>query len=205
MTLSVDPTLYLAFCLATAALVLLPGPMVTLIVTNALARGTRFGLATTAGSAIGTSTFLVIGAFGLAPVLALIAQWYDVLRWLGAAYLVYLGVKQFRAASQAPRAGDLRAVFWQGVWVAMLNPKSLLFYVAFFPQFITPDLPIGPQLAVLSASFLIIALAIDSLYAVLAGRLNRVFSNQRWARLRNRILGTVLMATGAGLAASQRS
>ena len=205
MTLSVDPTLYLAFCLATAALVLLPGPMVTLIVTNPLACGTRFGLATTAGSAIGTSTFLVIGAFGLAPVLALIAQWYDVLRWLGAAYLVYLGVKQFRAASQAPRAGDLRAVFWQGVWVAMLNPKSLLFYVAFFPQFITPDLPIGPQLAVLSASFLIIALAIDSLYAVLAGRLNRVFSNQRWARLRNRILGTVLMATGAGLAASQRS
>ena len=208
MTLPVDATLYLAFCLATAALVLLPGPMVTLIVTNALARGTRFGLATTAGSAIGTSTFLVIGAFGLAPLLALIAPWYDVLGWLGAAYLVYLGVKQFRAApaaSQAPRAGDLRAVFWQGVWVAMLNPKSLLFYVAFFPQFITPDLPIGPQLAVLSASFLIIALAIDSLYAVLAGRLNRVFSNQRWARLRNRVLGTVLMATGAGLAASQRS
>ena len=86
----------------------------------------------------------------------------------------------------------------------MLNPKSLLFYVAFFPQFITPDLPIGPQLAVLSASFLIIALAIDSLYAVLAGRLNRVFSNQRWARLRNRVLGTVLMATGAGLAAILR-
>ena len=88
----------------------------------------------------------MIWAFGLAPVLALIAPWYDVLRWLGAAYLVYLGVKQFRAApaaSQVPRAGDLRAVFWQGVWVAMLNPKSLLFYVAFFPQFITPDLPSG--------------------------------------------------------------
>ena len=66
MSLPVDATLYLAFCLATAALVLLPGPMVTLIVTNALARGTRFGLATTAGSAIGTSTFLVIGAFGKA-------------------------------------------------------------------------------------------------------------------------------------------
>ena len=67
---------------------------------------TRFELATTAGSAIGTSTFLVIGAFGLAPVLAVIAPWYDVLRWLGAAYLVYLGVKQFRAApaaAQAPR------------------------------------------------------------------------------------------------------
>ena len=68
----------------------------------------------------------------------------------------------------------------------MLNPKSLLFYVAFFPQFITPTF-IGPQLAVLSASFLIIALAIDSLYAVLVGRLNRVFSSQRWARLRNRV------------------
>ena len=76
MILPADATLYLAFCLATAALVLLPGPLVTLFVTYALAHGTRFGLATTASLAIDTSTFLVIGAFGLAPVLAVISPWY---------------------------------------------------------------------------------------------------------------------------------
>ena len=70
-------------------MILLPGPIFTLIVANALARGTRFGLATAASSAIGTSTILVIGAFGLASVLALTASWYDVMRWLGAAFLVY--------------------------------------------------------------------------------------------------------------------
>ena len=85
------------------------------------------------------------------------------------------------------------------------EPQNLLFYVAVFPQFITPSLPIALQLEVLSASFLIIALAIDSLYAVLAERLSQLFSNQRWARLQHPLLGTVLMATSAGLAASQRS
>ena len=111
-------------------MILLPGPIFTLIVANALARGTRFELATAAGSAIGTSTILVIGAFGLASVLALTASWYDVLRWLGAAFLVYFRVKQFGAApvvSQALRAGDLRAVLWQGVWVVVLTPKPCCF------------------------------------------------------------------------------
>lgn len=208
--LPVDPNLFVAFLLATALLILIPGPIVTLVVANSINRGTRFGLATTFGASLGNAVLVVAGAAGLAPILGLLTDWFDVLRWLGAAYLVYLGVMQWRAPPVAletteAETGSVKRVFAHGFIVAITNPKTMLFFAAFFPQFIDPARAMTPQLAVMSIAFIAVAATIDSGYALLAGRLRFIFTSQARAKLRNRLVGGLLILTGIGLAAARRS
>ncbi|MBT6136484.1 MAG: LysE family translocator [Rhodospirillaceae bacterium] len=206
----IDASLFTAFCLATAVLIMIPGPIVTLVVANSISRGTRFGVASVAGASLGSGLLIIVGAFGMTSLLAILADWFDILRWAGAAYLVYLGIRQWRAtpvalANLEPDSGPLKGVFLHGFVVAITNPKTIFFYAAFFPQFIDPTRALAPQLALMSAAFLIIAVSIDGAYAVLAGRLRFIFVSQSRARLRNRLVGGLLIATGIGLAAARRT
>ena len=126
------------------------------------------------------------------------------------AYLIFLGVREWRARpdTRAGAAGDAasaRACFWQGFMVSATNPKTLLFYAAFFPQFVDPALPPGFQMVVLSVTFVAIALVFDGSYALLAGRARRWFANERRARVRNRVTGTLLIGAGLGLAIVRKS
>ncbi len=197
--------LYLAFAVATTVLIAVPGPNVTLIVAHSISHGSRHGLLTVAGTNACQAIQLAITCVGMTSVLLFLAPWFEVLRWAGVAVLVYLGVSEWRAKPDpaAPNGGNAktgRACFWQGFVVSATNPKTLLFYAAFFPQFVDPMLPPAPQMVALSVTFLVIALVLDSSYALLAGRLREWLANGRRERIRRRLTGSLLIGAGVGLA-----
>ncbi len=206
--------LFIAFLLATTALILLPGPIVTLVIANSISHGTRTGLSTVAGSSVGNAILVAAGALGLSTILALLADLFEVLRWAGVAYLVWLGLRAWREAlrrganpedaAMAPATPRGRNVFAQGVVVAVTNPKTIFFYVAFFPQFLDPALAAGPQLAVMSVAMVAIAITFDSLYAILAGQVRPWLVGRTRTRIRHGITGTLLIGTGVGLALARR-
>jgi len=144
---------------------------------------------------------------GATAVLSFLAASFDWLRWLGVAYLVWLGIATWRApaidlARTKPQARSARPIFARGFVVGLTNPKTLLFYGAFFPQFITSGPTAADQLLLLAVTFLVVAIVLDSLWAILAGRLRALLTAQ--AKLRNRISGGLLVGAGLGLALARR-
>lgn len=201
--------LYLAFVLATTVLILIPGPNVTLLVATSLAHGPRRALVTLAGTSSAIALHLAVVALGMTTLIVVLATWFEWLRWAGVGYLIYLGIEQWRAAPVAlddleGRRVRSQTLFWRGFLVSATNPKTLLFYAAFFPQFVDPNSPPGPQLALLCATFLGIATVLDGTYAILAGQLRPWLRDRRRARLRNRLTGSCLIAAGLGLALARR-
>ena len=196
-----DPALLLAFVTAVTLLMLIPGPNVALIVVNSATHGLRAGLMTVGGTVAAQALSLALVTAGLAVLLQFFGVWFGWLRWAGAAYLVWLGIRQWRAAP-----GDLAAVkpqaqaaiFVQAFLVSLVNPKTLIFYGAFFPQFIVLNDAVAMQAAALSLVFLLMALVIDSGWALAAARSRPLLT--RHARLRNRFGGGILMGAGAALA-----
>ncbi|HEY6434045.1 MAG TPA: LysE family translocator [Acetobacteraceae bacterium] len=203
----IDLGLYLGFVLATAVLILIPGPNAALIVANSVGRGTRFGLMTVAGTSSAVVVQLCLTALGLTAVLGALAVWFEWIRWIGVAYLLSLGVRQWRApvvdlTRAVPQYRSMRTIAMRGFLVGLTNPKTLLFYGAFFPQFLDPARPIGPQVGLLCATFLLIALVLDSGWALAAGRARRLLMAR--PRLRNRLSGGCLIGAGMGLALAHR-
>lgn len=198
-----DVSLLLAFMLATSILMLIPGPNVALIVANSVAWGTRYGLLTVAGTAAAMVVQLALTALGMSAVLGTLAEWFGLLRWVGVAYLLWLGVRQWRApvadlTRVAAQPKSARAIALRGFLVSLTNPKTLLFYGAFFPQFVRVDRPVLGQVAVLSVVFLALALLLDGGWAVVAGRARFLLAAR--GRLRNRLSGGALVCAGVGLA-----
>lgn len=210
----IDPELYAAYVLASALLVLMPGPIVTLVIANSLKHGMRTGLLTSIGSNLGTGTLITAAGLGLTTVMAFAAEVFDWIRWAGALYLIYLGIREWRAALKKPapeaEAGmkadkKPKGVFFHGLLVALTNPKTMFFFVAFFPQFVNQSMPAGPQVAVMIVTFLVLAILIDGMYAVLAGRMRHWLIGGRRAQVRHGITGTLLLGTGIGIALARRS
>ena len=204
-----EPEIYLAYVLATALLILMPGPIVTLTVANSLRHGSKTGFLTTVGATAGSAVLLTAGAFGMAWVLDILSDWFTWVRIIGAAYLIYLGLQQWRQAVHGLEDTEAdkkpgRKVMLHGFIVAITNPKTILFYAAFFPQFIDLSQPTGPQLLLMSVTFLCIAIVIDGGYAFLAGRLRPWLQGGTRGRLRNRITGTLLIGTGLVLAFTRK-
>jgi len=199
--------LYLGFVLASVILILIPGPNVSLIVANAIASGTRYGLLTVAGTSSAIVVQLALTSLGLTATLGVLAGWFEWIRWIGVAYLLILGIRQWRAAPvdltrTRPQPRSFQAIAIRGFLISLTNPKTLLFYGAFFPQFLTPDAPIAPQVALLSLTFFIIAAGLDCGWALLAGRVRGVLAIR--GRLRNRLSGGFLVGAGIGLALAHR-
>ncbi len=191
------------FVLATIVLNLIPGPNVALIVANSVAYGTRYGLLTIAGTSPALMLQLALTTFGMTEAISVLGTGFGLLRWVGVAYLIYAGVQQWRApaadlAAVAPRPRSAGIMWGRGFLVSLLNPKTLLFFSAFLPQFIVADRPAGPQLAVLSAVFAVVMVCGDSLWALAAGRA-RPFLIRR-GRLANRLSGGAMVTAGMGLA-----
>jgi threonine/homoserine/homoserine lactone efflux protein len=139
----------------------------------------------------------------MTAALSTLGHWFEVVRWVGVAYLVWIGVQAWRAPAvdltrMRAQPKSARAIMFRGFLVSLSNPKTLVFYGAFFPQFVSAEAPVGPQVAVLCVTFLVIAAGLDSCWALMAGRA-RVFLAMR-GRLRNRITGGLLMGAGLGLA-----
>ena len=199
--------LYLAFVAACVILIVIPGPNVALIVANSVAHGARYGLITVAGTSSAVVVHLALTVLGATAVLNLLAASFDWLRWLGVAYLVWLGISAWRApvvdlAKVGPQARSARLIFGRGFLVGLTNPKTLLFYGAFFPQFIVPGPNAADQFLLLAVTFLVIAVVLDGVWALLAARLRTLLVTH--VRLRNRITGGLLMGAGLGLALARR-
>jgi homoserine/homoserine lactone efflux protein len=199
--------LYLAFVLATSVLMLIPGPNVALIVANSVAYGTRYGLLTVAGTSSAMVLQLALTVLGMSALLGTLAQWFEWIRWIGVAYLLWLGIRQWRAepvdlTRTRPQYRSPREIFMRGIIVSFSNPKTLLFYGAFFPQFITPGADMAAQIGVLSLTFLAVAVVLDGGWALLAGRARNVLAVR--GRLRNRLSGGLLIGAGVGLALVHR-
>jgi len=204
-----NPELYLAFVAATVVLILLPGPNIALIVANSLSYGARRALFTVAGTSSAMVLQLTLTCIGMTSLMLFLAEWFNWLRWAGVAYLVYLGIRAWRAPptdpSQPPsRGASRRRLFGQGFLVSATNPKVLLFYAAFFPQFVDPAGPLVQQLVILSLTFVAIAATLDSGFAVASGRARTWFRGVSRARLLNRLTGGFLIGAGIGLALARR-
>src|SRR5262249_7844916 len=167
---------YLAFVAACIALALLPGPIVTLVIANGLRHGTRAALTNVAGAQAGLAIVI-----GLTSLMAPMGYWFDWVRFAGAAYLIWLGVKLIWAPVEGvkvdePPAPPRGGFFLQGFLVLLSNPKVLIFFGAFIPQFMDMNAPHFPQVAILGATFMVTAAMTDALYATLAGRARKFFS-----------------------------
>lgn len=198
---------WLAFAAATVALIALPGPNVALIMANSLAHGRRYGLLTVLGTSAAMLPQLALTVLGMTGALALMGHVFEWVRWAGVAYLLWLAVQAWRApvldlAAVRPEPASARAILVRGFLVSLTNPKTLLFYAAFFPQFVSPGADLTGQLVLLSASFLAIAASLDCGWALLADRLRGVLAMR--GRLRNRLTGGVYLLAAAGLAGARR-
>ncbi len=199
--------LYGTFVLAVTVLMLIPGPNVALIVGTSIGHGTRFGLVTVAGTSSAMVLQLLATAVGMSTLLSATGHWLEWVRWLGAAYLVVLGIQYWRTAPLVlqPRAasGDARRLYARAFLVSLTNPKVLLFYGAFFPQFVLPGGSFFLQIGLLAATFLVIAVVVDCGWATLAGRVRGALAMH--GRLRNRLTGGLLIGAGLGLALARRT
>lgn len=200
---------WLAFVAASAVLLAIPGPTVLLVISYALGHGRRAAGSTVAGVALGDFTAMTASLLGLGALLATSAMLFTALKWLGALYLVYLGIRLWRApvadaAVEATRhtTGPGR-IFLHAYAVTALNPKSLIFFIAFLPQFLDSTRPLLPQLVICEASFLILATLNALAYALLAATARRTIRQPRVQRAVNRTGGTLLIGAGA-LAAAWR-
>jgi len=193
--------LYMAFVAATALVLISPGPTVMLVTSYALSQGRRSAWYTAVGVGLGDLTALSLSLAGLGALLAASAAAFSLLKWIGAAYLFYLGLRMWRSGQGfTPQGGPApsgRAMLARAYVVTALNPKSIVFFVAFLPQFVDLASPVGPQFALLGATFVILAVANAVLYACAAGSMARLLARPGGGRLLGRIGGGVLM--GAGL------
>ena len=199
---------WLTFVAASAALIAIPGPNVALIVANSMAHGRRYGLVTVAGTSAAMVPQLTLTVAGMTGALALASQAFEWVRWLGVAYLVWLRIQAWRApplnlTEVGPESSAMRAIFARGFLVSLSNPKTLLFYGAFLPQFVPTHSDPLPQLALLAATFLVVAVALDTCWALAAARLRYALSLR--AQLRNRLIGGFYFAAALGLASVRRT
>ncbi|MFS1297845.1 LysE family translocator [Streptosporangium longisporum] len=207
-----DPTALALFVAATLALLLVPGPAVVYIVTRSVTQGRSAGLVSVLGIHLGSLVHVAAAAFGIGALLATSATGFTIVKYLGAAYLIWLGVRRLTArpdadeTAEAPVAGRSR-LFWEGFVVNVLNPKTAIFFLAFLPQFTDPAAgPIAPQIVLLGLVWTLLGLVSDGAYALLAsamaGRLRRS------ARARRRLdvtSGVVYLGMGAVAALSGES
>jgi threonine/homoserine/homoserine lactone efflux protein len=198
-----SPETYLAYLLACIVIIIVPGPTVTLIVANSLTHGTRAGLLNVAGGQIGIGLMIALVAFGLASLIEAMGWWFEWVRLAGAAYLIWLGYKLLRStgalgepgSAPRPRGG----FFLQGFLVAVSNPKTLVFFGAFLPQFIDPAGDYMLQIAVMGVTAIVVAVVSDGMYAILVGGAGRRISARGIRRL-SHISGGFLIGGGVWLA-----
>lgn len=199
---------YLAFVAATAIMIVLPGPSVLLTVAHSISFGWQRALSTVAGETMGIAVQLIVAAAGLTSLLNVVAEAFELIRWAGAAYLVYLGIKQWRSAGE-PIEIDTSSIsktnlFVQGLVITIPNPKSLIFIAAFLPQFINTAYPLGVQFALIVPTFLVITFMVTSVWALAAGNVREILKGRRALKSVLRASGGLMIIAGIGLGLARR-
>ena len=198
---------WLAFTTASAILVAIPGPTVLLVISYALAHGRKSATATVLGVGLGDFTSMTASMLGLGAFLLTSATLFTVLKWIGAAYLIYMGVRLWRApvgpanAAEANETAETKPwrIFLHAYVVTALNPKGIIFFIAFLPQFLNTAQPLLAQMLVFEVTFLVLAITNSSLYALMASAARQTIRSPVVQRTVNRVGGSLLI--GAGLLA----
>jgi threonine/homoserine/homoserine lactone efflux protein len=200
----------IVFMIAAAVLLVVPGPAVLYIVARSVNQGRLAGIVSALGIQIGTLFHIVAAALGVSAILVTSARAFQVVKFLGAAYLVYLGIRTLLDRKQpdalsASEPQELSRIFYQGVIVNLLNPKTALFFFAFLPQFADPARgPVALQILLLGVIFVTMAICSDSIYALLAGTIGRSLkSNLAVLRGQRYFAGFVYIALGVTTALSR--
>lgn len=206
--------LWLAFVAASVVLLAIPGPTILLVISYALGHGRKAARATVAGVALGDFTAMTASMLGLGVLLATSAALFTTLKWIGAAYLIYLGVKLWRApvsigeatadSDNLSKERPLR-IFLHTYVVTALNPKSIIFFVAFLPQFMDPAQPWLPQMLIFETTFLVLATLNATFYALLASMARKSIRKPSVQRAVNRVGGSLMIGAGVLAASWKRS
>ncbi|WP_353979528.1 LysE family transporter [Salinicola endophyticus] len=210
-----DLALWITYLGVITALILFPGPFALLCMHHGLRHGRRRALVTVVGGALASLALMALSSLGLGAILATSETAFLVLKVIGAAYLVYLGVQAWRAPAAAPAVSaresapstlgrSRRQLFTKGFTVGISNPKDLLFFGALFPNFIDLSQPQWSQFAILALTWLVVDLATMTTYASVGSSVSRWFATPRRARLFNRTTGSLFVAAGGALAVSHR-
>jgi threonine/homoserine/homoserine lactone efflux protein len=207
-----DFQVWLAFVAASLALLLIPGPTVLLVLSYAISQGKRVAIATVGGVALGDFIAMSASLAGLGALVLASATLFTVLKWVGAVYLIYLGIKLFRSDSTASLDNlekvtqtSASSVFGFATAVTALNPKSIVFFIAFVPQFIVVDSPLLPQFAILVVTFVGLASINALAYALFADKLRAKIAKPSVLTWFSRLGGSALIAMGVATAAFKRS
>ncbi|MEO0544345.1 MAG: LysE family translocator [Pseudomonadota bacterium] len=200
----------ITFTLACIAIIIVPGPTVTVIIANSLSRGSAAGLMNVAGTQAGLAIMIAVLAFGLQSVVAFVGEAFFYLKLVGALYLIWLGLQLWRANGSLADVDDAKrpvrsmsGYFWQGFFVIWSNPKALFFFGAFIPQFVDPSGSLVVQTLVLGGIFMLCATLFDGLYALAAGSAGGWLSRNK-IRLLERVSGTALIGGGIWMLVSGR-
>lgn len=202
---------WLAFVAASAVLLVIPGPTILTVISYSIAHGRRAQAPLVAAVALGDSTALALSLLGLGALLATSAFWFSVVKWVGGLYLIYLGVRLLRAgisstAADAPAAPRSRWRLFANTWlVTALNPKGIVFFVAFLPQFIDPASDVARQLWILAATFVVMATLNATLYAVFASSAAGLLTSPRARRGFDLAGGSLLSMAGAWALLARRA
>ncbi len=194
-----EPAYYISFILISIPFIISPGPNVVVIISTSLSAGSKRGLQTVAGAWLAMIIQLFIAAVGTSWLLSVLAEGLMWIKWGGVAYLAYLGVTSLYRFATSVGSTEVNATgsFQRGFYVSLTNPKTILFFSAFLPQFVTDSSLYAQQITILSVTFLALALILDSCYALLAGRLRWMLARKDFNKLQNGISGTLyLLASG---------
>ncbi len=204
----IEPAILLPYILACMLFSIVPGPSVSIVVANSLAGGTRAGLLTILGTEIAMLAMVTIVALGLDVVMNVVAGAFEIIKLVGAAYLIWIGFKMFTSSGHLSFRPAEKLSVWrylrQGAVVNLSNPKTLLFLGAFLPQFVDVSRPAFGQIMSLGLVVMAVATASDCVYAILAGQARQILTAAR-IKLMSRISGTILMAGGVWLALQKRA
>ncbi len=194
--------LWLAFAAASIVLLLIPGPTILTVISYSVAHGKRANIPLVVAVALGDSTALALSLLGLGALLAASAFWFTAVKWIGGLYLIYLGITLLRSGitttvATAPEIPGSRWKLFANTWlVTALNPKGIIFFVAFLPQFINSAEPVVPQLWILSVTFVFLATMNATMYAVFAATARRILRSPRANKRFNLAGGSMLTAAG---------
>ena len=202
---------WIAYIFTTTVILIIPGPTIILVISQAVTHGRKSVVPLATGVVLGDFTAMTLSLLGLGAIMTASAALFSLFKWIGAIYLVYLGIKLWRAnpnssSIQHEKAdASPRSLFKSSYIVTALNPKSIAFFVAFLPQFISPHSPAFSQILILGGTFLFLALVNAALYALFAGQLRETIKKTRVRKWFNRCGGTALIGAGIITAGMQRS
>lgn len=203
-----DSFLFIGFILASVALIVVPGPNVLVVVSTSISHGTKRGVQTVLGTSSAMIIQLIIAALGTSWLVAAITDGFEWLRWLGVAYLMYLGVSYFSNLFNNENNEALKSTasgtFIRGFIVSLTNPKTILFFSAFLPQFVAESGEYTIQIIILSVTFLLLATLLDGLYAIIAGHVKEHIQGYRAKKIQKGISGILYLGAGVWLAALRK-